>query len=218
MNNQLLLRVDWWAVLCYFILVTFGLVNIYSNIYNGVTLSLFDFSNIIGKQVWFFIICLIIWIPVLYINSALFENLAFILYSIMIILLLGLFVFGITISGATSWYDFGGIRLQPSEFSKIAVSLLIAFILSGIYAHLNKRQTFLKFWIIILLPALLIIAQPDPGSALVFMSLIFVFIREGGSFYVLILSVASLFIFILTILLNPINTSIGIALVLILIN
>ncbi len=217
MNNQLLFRVDWWAVLCYFMLVTFGLVNIYSNIYNGVTLSPFDFSNIIGKQVWYFIICLIFWIPILYVNPALFEHLAYILYSIIIILLLGLFVFGTTRSGATSWYDFGGISLQPSEFSKIAVSLLIAFILSGIDANLNKRETFLKFWIIILLPALLIIAQPDPGSALVFMSLIFVFIREGGSFYVLTITVTSLFIFILTILLNPINTSIGIFLVLILI-
>lgn len=217
MNNTLLLRVDWWSVLCYLILVAFGLVNIYSNIYNGVTFSLFDFSNIVGKQVWFFIICLIIWIPVLYINCILFEHLAFLLYSIMILLLLGLFVFGITISGATSWYDFGGISLQPSEFSKIAVSLLIAFILSGIDAQLNKTQTLLKFWVIILLPALLIIAQPDPGSALVFVSLIFVFIREGGSFYVLTINLAFLFIFILTILLNPINTSIGIALVLILI-
>jgi len=217
MNNHLLLRVDWWSVLCYLILVAFGLVNIYSNIYNGITLSLFDFSNIVGKQVWFFIICLIIWIPVLYINCTLFEHLAFILYSIMIILLLGLFVFGITISGATSWYDFGGISLQPSEFSKIAVSLMIAFILSGIDAQLNKTQTFLKFWVIILLPALLIIAQPDPGSALVFVSLIFVFIREGGSFYILTINLAFLFIFILNILLNPINTSIGIALVLILI-
>ena len=153
----------------------------------------------------------------MYVNPALFEHLAYILYSIIIILLLGLFVFGTTKSGATSWYDFGGISLQPSEFSKIAVSLLIAFILSGIDAQLNKTQTLLKFWVIILLPALLIIAQPDPGSALVFVSLIFVFIREGGSFYVLTINLAFLFIFILTILLNPINTSIGISLVFILI-
>lgn len=207
MNNQLLSRLDWWAVLCYLALITFGIINIYSNAYQGSPIPLFDYSNFVGKQILIFLFCLVLFLPILYLNPILFEHLAYIIYGLSILSLLGLFFFGTKISGATSWYNVGVIRLQPSEFCKIAVSLLIAYILSGIDANLKNRQTLIKFWGIILLPMLLIIAQPDPGSALVFLSLIFVFIREGGHFNVLIFGVSILLIFLLTILLNPFNTA-----------
>jgi len=210
MNNQLFSRLDWWAVLCYLLLISFGLVNIYSNAFTGDPVPLFDTSNIVGKQVLFFILCLLIWLPILYLNPVLFEHLAYIIYGISIFLLLGLFVFGSKISGATSWYTLGGIRFQPSEFTKIAVSILIAYVLSGLDANLQKRQTLIKFWGIIALPMVLIIAQPDPGSALVFLALIFVFIREGGTFSFLVIGLSAVFLFLITIVINPINTSIAI--------
>lgn len=207
MNNKLLIHLDWWAILGYLLLIGFGLVNIYSNAYSGSSISLFDTSNIIGKQLLFFILCLIIWLPVLYLNPILFEHLAFTIFAISVFLLLGLFLLGTKISGATSWYDLGGIRFQPSEFAKISVSLLIAYVLSGIDAHLKNIKTLMKFWGVILLPMVLIIAQPDPGSALVFLSLVFVLIREGGNFNFLFIGFYALFLFLLTVVINPFNTS-----------
>lgn len=207
MNNKLLYRLDWWAILCYLLLISFGLVNIYSNAYNGDPVPLFNTSNIVGKQLMFFIICLILLLPTLYLNPILFEHLAFTIFTISVVLLLGLFLFGTKISGATSWYNLGGIRFQPSEFTKISVSLLIAYVLSGIDAHLKRTQTLIKFWGIILLPMVLIVAQPDPGSALVFLGLVFVLIREGGNFGFILIGFYALFLFLLTIVINPINTS-----------
>jgi rod shape determining protein RodA len=100
-------------------------------------------------------------------------------YGIGILLLLGLFVFGVTKKGQTNWYQFGGFGFQPSEFVKTAVALLLSKYLSDAQVNLSKSKFQYFAFAIIGLPIFLILLQPDAGSAMIFLSLVFVLYREG---------------------------------------
>ena len=127
--------------------------------------------------------------------------------------LIGLFIFGQTISGATSWYSIGGFNLQPAEFTKITTALVVAEFLSGIQRDIRKRNDLIIALLFILIPVVLIILQPDAGSALVFFGLFFVFIREGLDMRWLFFSLGLIVVFIATLIFKPLIVSIGIALV-----
>ena len=142
-----------------------------------------------------------------FIKSNFFEHLTYIFYGVSIISLLGLFIFGQTVSGATSWYSLGGFSLQPSEFAKISTAMVVALNLSSFQNDLKKNTHLLKIILLVTLPMLLIILQPDAGSALVFMGIFFVLIREGLNLKFLFLAMGSLLIFLLTLLFSPLNLS-----------
>ena len=209
MNNSILSRLDWLSIFLYFLLVGFGILNIYSSIQSDNALSLWDISNVAGKQLFIFLGCCITLPLILYIKSNLFEHLSYIFYGISILSLLGLFVFGQTISGATSWYSIGGFSLQPSEFAKLTTALVLAHFLSAIQTDLRRLKDQFKIVAFIGLPMLLILLQPDAGSALVFLGLFFVFIREGMNLRWLYLGILLVLIFIFTLLFKPIAVSIG---------
>ena len=119
MNKKIFFRLDWLSILLYLLLVSFGLVNIYSSGFSNTTIVFWDPNYLVGKQFWIFIACLIILPFVLAIKSNFFEHLTYIFYGVSIISLLGLFIFGQTVSGATSWYSLGGFSVQQSECAKI---------------------------------------------------------------------------------------------------
>ena len=209
MNNSILSRLDWLSIFLYFLLVGFAILNIYSSIQSDNALSLWDISNVAGKQLFIFLGCCITLPLILYIKSNLFEHLSYIFYGISILSLMGLFVFGQTISGATSWYSIGGFSLQPSEFAKLTTALVLAHFLSAIQTDLRRLKDQFKIVAFIGLPMLLILLQPDAGSALVFLGLFFVFIREGMNLRWLYLGILLVLIFIFTLLFKPIAVSIG---------
>ena len=136
-------------------------------------------------------------------KAKLFERFASVLYLLTILSLVGLFLFGKNISGATSWYSFGSIGLQPSEFAKVATALAVAKYLSEIQVNVKKLKSLLQVGLIIALPMILIILQPDPGTALVFGAFFFVLFREGLNSIFLLLLFGLIFFFILT-LVTPI--------------
>lgn len=207
MSNNLFFRLDWLSVLIYISLVSFGLLNIYSATYEQSTSLLWDLSTVVGKQFWIFVGCLLIFPFILNIKSNFFEHLSFIFYIFSILSLLGLFVFGQKISGATSWYTIGGFSLQPAEFVKITTSLIVADFLSGIQTDIRRNKYLFKVSLLILIPVILIVFQPDPGSALVFFGLFFVFIREGLNLRWLFIVLGLVIIFIATLLLKPLIVS-----------
>ena len=207
MSNNLFFRLDWLSVLIYISLVSFGLLNIYSATYEQSTSLLWDLSTVVGKQFWIFVGCLLIFPFILNIKSNFFEHLSFIFYIFSILSLLGLFVFGQKISGATSWYTIGGFSLQPAEFVKITTSLIVADFLSGIQTDIRRTKYLFKVSLLILIPVILIVFQPDPGSALVFFGLFFVFIREGLDMRWLFSVLGLVIIFIATLLLKPLIVS-----------
>lgn len=213
MNNSLLFRLDWLSLLTYIALVSFGIINIYSTTFSDSALSIWNPAIISGKQFWIFGACLIAMPFILYIKSNFFEHFSYIFYGLSILSLIGLFIFGQTISGATSWYSIGGFSLQPAEFTKITTALVVAEFLSGIQRDIRKRNDLIIALLFILIPVVLIILQPDAGSALVFFGLFFVFIREGLDMRWLFFSLGLIVVFIATLIFKPLIVSIGIALV-----
>jgi len=213
MNNSLLFRLDWLSLLTYIALVSFGVINIYSTTFSDSTLSIWDPASIAGKQLWIFIACLITMTFILYIKSNFFEHFSYIFYGLSILSLGGLFIFGQTISGATSWYNIGGFGLQPAEFTKITTALVIAKFLSGFQKDVRKRNDLMKAFLFILTPVVLIILQPDAGSAIVFFGLFFVLIREGLNLRWLLFGLGFIVVFIFTLLFKPLIVSIGITLI-----
>ena len=179
MNRLSILKYDLVSIALYIGLVSFGIINIYSSSFNGSSTSLFDLSSIVGKQVIFFFLSLVVFIFILFTRNKFFDNSASIVYFLSIILLLGLFVFGVERGGARSWYALGPISFQPSELAKFGTALFLSKFLSIIQTDLKRNRDILIVLIIILVPIILTTIQPDPGSALIFLAFIFPIIREG---------------------------------------
>ena len=179
MNSLNILKYDLISIISYCLLVTFGIVNIYSSTFNESFISIFDSSTVVGKQIIFLIASSITFIIIIFTKSNFFDRVSPLLYFTSIILLLSLFIFGVERGGAKSWYLIGPISFQPTELAKLSTALFLAKFLSIIQTDLNKTRDILIVGIIILIPIILITFQPDPGSALVFLAFIFPILREG---------------------------------------
>jgi rod shape determining protein RodA len=200
-QTNIFFGVDWFIVLIYFLLVGFGWVNIYAASFTEENSTILDFSTKYGKQLLWILLSIPIIVLALFINSKFYEQFASIFYLICILSLLGLFAFGTEINGAKSWYRFGSIGLQPSEFAKAFTALAIAKLLSDRKYNLGLIKNQIKAFIIIFLPAVLI-AVHDAGSALVYLAFFFVLNREGLTLAYIILGTVAIVLFILTILLG----------------
>jgi len=203
-NQRVESSIDWITILLYTVLVIMGWMTIYSASLPIEETSLFDLSQIYGRQMLFIGLTIPIIFIILFTDAKLFERFSFVFYGIGIILLLGLFAFGKTIKGQTNWYQFGGFGFQPSEFVKTATALLLAKYLS--YSQINLK--FFKHQLIGLaimgLPIFLILLQPDAGSAMIFISLIFVLNREGLPSWYFISGILAIVIFFLSLVIAPI--------------
>ena len=212
--------IDWLTVLLYMLLVGFGWMNIYSaSLEESSTFSLLNFSQAYSRQAFFILLSIVLIIITQAIEAKFYERFAGLIYIISLISLLGLFVFGKNISGATSWYSFGSFGLQPSEFAKVATSLALAKFLSDMQTNIATLRDQAKAFLIIALPAIFIIPQPDPGSALVYAAFFFPLYREGLAAIYLITGISAAILFILTLLFGPflVISAVGIVILIILI-
>ena len=145
-------RIDWLTVLFYLLLVGIGWLNIYSSTFTESSASIFDFGELYGKQLIFIGLSLISILALLALEANFYERFSSVLYIISMVFLLGLFVFGKTIAGATSWYDLGFFNFQPSELAKVATSLALAKYLSDIQTDIKNRKDQFYSFLIILIP------------------------------------------------------------------
>jgi rod shape determining protein RodA len=212
-GKSILKRIDWLTVLFYLLLVAIGWVNIYSSTFSETDASIFDFGTLHGKQLFFIGASLASIVILLALEASFYERFSSVFYMISMLSLIGLFVFGKTISGATSWYDLGFFNLQPAEFAKVATALALAKYLSDIQTDIKRTKDQLYAFLIILIPAILIVPQPDPGSALVFFSLSFVIFREGLPVYYLGIALFAVLVFITTLMFGTIWIAIALALI-----
>lgn len=185
-------------------MVGIGWINIYSSTYSVEDKALWDFGTIYGKQLFFILVSLFSIVVILGIEADFYERFSSVIYIISLVLLAGLFIFGKTIAGATSWYDLGFFNLQPSELAKVGAALALAKYLSDIQTDIKRGKDQFYAFLIILLPAILIIPQPDPGSAMVFFALIFVLFREGLPLYYLSVLLLIILVFITTLMFGTI--------------
>ena len=181
-------------IVLYLILVFVGWLNIYSASKTETHFELLDFSSKYGKQLLWIGVSLITAIIILFMDTRFFKQFSSVFYIGAILSLMGLFLFGKTVNGATSWYAIGSFTIQPTEFAKIAVSLGIAKLVGNKQFDLKLIKNQVNALFLLLIPSILIILQPDPGSALIYLSFFFVFYREGLPKYYIILS----FVFLIT--------------------
>ncbi len=198
-RNNIFAGIDWILVILFIILVGFGWMNIYAASKADEDFQLLSFSTKYGKQLIFICLTIPLIIIILFFNSKFYEQFSSIFYIISLISLIGLFVFGKEINGAKSWYNFGVLGLQPSEFVKAFTALAVAKLLSDRQYNFKLIKNQIKAFIIIFTPAILITLQPDAGSALIYLAFFFVLNREGLTLNYTIIGALAILIFILSI-------------------
>ena len=207
---------DWTSILIYFLLVSIGWVNIYSASLDDTATSFFDLDQIYGKQMLFIFLSIFLIIFLLSLEAKFYERFASLIYIFSLISIIGVFFFGKTINGATSWYAIGSFTLQPAEFAKVATALALSKYVGDIQTNIKNISDQFKAFIIIALPALIILPQPDAGSAMVYAAFFFPLYREGLSGVYLIAGATAIVVFVTTLLLHPMVVSIASAVILIL--
>jgi len=169
--------------------------------------QLFDFNVKYGKQLIWILLSSVLIVFILFLDAKFYERFASLIYVFSIITLIGLFAFGKTISGATSWYVFNGISIQPSEFVKVATALALAKLISDKQYNLKLVKNQIKAFFIILLPIILIVPQPDPGSAIIFLAFSLVLYHEGLPKFYFVTGFSMVVLFILALLFDKLIIS-----------
>jgi rod shape determining protein RodA len=191
--------IDWQLVIIYLLLILIGWASIYSSAPSSDSSSLFDFSNRGGKQFVWILASFGFAITILFlINPRVYEGLAVPIYLGALGLLFAVIVLGVQVNGSRSWFEFGPIRFQPAEMSKISTSLMLATVISQQGYRIDRMKDFIITAIVILLPMGVIIMQNETGSALVYVGFIFMLYREGLSGWFISLIGLAILLFILT--------------------
>ena len=193
---------DWLSVFLYFVLVTFGWMNIFAVNYIPGGTTFFSVHNRYTLQLIFIIISILTILAIFVIDSRFFSFVAYPAYGLGIVFLLAVLVIGTTINNSKSWIALGPLSIQPSEFAKVATILAMAKFLSRYNAKTNRWKDLLYTAAIIGVPFLLIMAQPDFGSAIVFGVLLMVLYREGMPGWILILIFSMIALFLGTLLIS----------------
>jgi len=164
MKKRILKNMEWGILICSILLIGIGLVALFSATQNT------EFEELKKQIMW-----LVVSIPIMIIVTAIdYETLAKaspVMYGIILILLIAV-LFTPVINGATSWFNIGPISIQPAEFAKIAVILLFAYVMAKVQERgrdeISRPLKLLMCLAVVVVPTLLIIKQPDYGTAMAF--------------------------------------------------
>lgn len=200
-NETLLQNIDWLTVVLYGLLVLFGLFNIYAAIYDiDNATPFFSLAHNAGKQMIFMGIAAVLAIGLLAMDYKIFDTLAYSVWAFFMLMLVVVMLFAREVNGAKSWLEIGPFRFQPSEFTKFATALAVARFVSKPNFKISRLKDAAILALLILGPTLLIIAQGDMGTAMVFSMFVLVLFREGMSPIPLLLGVISAIIFLLALM------------------
>ena len=187
--------------LCYIILVFFGFISIYSSQYSE-ELSFLSLKNESFKQLIWILICLIIFFIIQIIEYRFIFDLAVPLYFLSIILLVLVLLFGQEVKSSVSWFNFFGLKFQPSEFAKFSTALILAKVFDSSNLKVDSVKSLIKVSTLIFIPFILILFQGDTGTALVYFSFFLVLLREGLSLKFFFIALSFVVIFMMGIVLE----------------
>jgi rod shape determining protein RodA len=204
-RRNLLSNLDAPALFFYLALVFVGFMSVYSAVYNpDKARPIYDFSLQSGKQlVWIATSVFLIFLIFL-LDYRTFESFAYIFHVVVLILLVLVLLIGREINGAKAWFGFGPFGIQPAEFAKITTALSLARFLGKPGSKITDFKIQIGAGIIMGMPLLLILLQPDLGSVLVFSSLLLMFYREGVNIIVLVIPLVLVFLFVLALIIKPV--------------
>jgi rod shape determining protein RodA len=194
-------------------MVIMGWFNIYAAVYNEEHKAILDLSQRYGKQFIWILATLVLAVFIVVIDSRFYHFFSYFIYAGVMLLLVLVLVLGKEINGARSWFEFGNISLQPSEFAKFGTALGIAAYLSNKRQDLTKIKSIIPALGIMLFPALLTALQPDMGSTIVFLAFFIVLFREGLSPFVFVSGILMVILFFLTLLVDNFYLEAGLVVV-----
>ena len=128
-------------IILYLSLVFIGWINIYAAVYNEEHHSIFDISQRYGKQLLWIGLAIVLAFIILLFDGQFFTSFAFIIYGVVLLSLVAVLLFGVKINGATSWFQIGNFKIQPSEFAKFATVLALAKYLSILNINMKDVKT-----------------------------------------------------------------------------
>ena len=165
MKRKIFKNIEWGILICTILLIIIGMVALYSATNNTEHEEL-------KKQIIWLLISLPIMIIVILIDYEFIAKVSPIFYGIFLILLVGV-LFTKPINGATSWYELGILSFQPSEFAKIFVVITFSYIVTIIQnkgkEQISRPTRLMMAFAVVAVPILLIIKQPDYGTAAAFL-------------------------------------------------
>ena len=203
MRSQNRYQIDTLSVVYFLSLVVLGWINIYAADYDlDRTASFFDLNQSATKQlIWIgasFLLIAVIFI----LDYRFYDSFGYVIWGVSIFFLLAVLFFGKEVAGSTSWFEIGFIKIQPSEFAKIATAIGLAKYLSSQNVGVSYKYKLGISAFLFSIPMGLIIMQGDLGTAMVFGSLILVLFREGLSAKLLFFSFYAVLLFLLTLLID----------------
>ena len=196
--------IDWKLVIYYLLLILIGWANIYASVQSSEPSSIFDWGCRNGKQfVWIMTSFGLAGIILFVLSPRVYEGFSLPIYLFTLLLLVAGIFLGIEVKGSRSWFEFGPIRFQPAEISKISTSLMLATVMSQLGYRIGRMKDFILTALIILVPMGIIVMQSETGSALVYIGFIFMLYREGLSGWLIFMVGMAILLFILTLTASP---------------
>ena len=176
MQKKMFKNFEWGILICTIILLAIGLVALFSATQNS------DYEEFKKQIIWIGISIPVI-VVVILVDYEILAKISPVIYGLSLISLIAV-LFTEPINGATSWFNIGPFSFQPAEFAKIAVVLFMANVI--VKLQQKGRDEINRFWKLgiilatVAVPTLLIIKQPDYGTALAFLvALIFMLYVAG---------------------------------------
>lgn len=190
-EDSLFGNIDWTLFIVFAVMVLIGIANVYSAAYNPKAPFIFDFSQKYGKQIMWVGISSFLGLLVFLIDASIYRKFAIPIYLFCLVLLV-IVLFMPPVNGARAWLGIGSLGIQPAEFAKIGTAIALASYISSINVRQQTVNTVIVANIILLVPVVLILLQPDAGTFVVFTSFLFVMYREGITYDPIILHLVNL--------------------------
>ena len=187
---------DWWTVLIYLALLTFGWLSVCGASYTYGDTDIFALSTRSGMQIVWIGTSLVLGFVLLLLDDRYYDTFAYIIYILLLILLFATIFNPHTIKGSRSWLVLGPLRLQPAEFAKFATALALSKFMSTYGYDIHQWKHFAATLAIIFLPMMFIVLQRETGSALVYFAFFLMFYREGMPGSILFTGVAMVVYFV----------------------
>ena len=205
---------DWWTFGIYLALLIFGWISVCGASYTYGDTDIFSLDTRSGMQIVWIGTSIALGLILLLLDDRLYDGAAYIIYGFLLLVLLATIFNPHEIKGSRSWLVLGPLRVQPAEFAKFATALAVAKFMSTYGIDIRQWKHFAIACAIVVLPMLMIVAQKETGSALVYLSFFLMFYREGMTGSLFFTAVAMVIYFVVgikydAILLWDTPTSVG---------
>ena len=195
-QQSVLRSIDWWTILIYIALLSFGWISVCGASYSYGETDIFSLDTRSGMQIIWIATSIVLGFVILMLDDRFYDTFSFVIYGLLLMLLFATIFNPHSIKGSRSWLVLGPLRLQPAEFAKFATALALSKLMSTYGYNINQWKHFAATMALILLPMIFIILQRETGSALVYLAFFLMFYREGMPGSILFTGVAMVVYFV----------------------